>query len=99
MARLQKSKSKIGRKGIEMITSVLSAITEPAYQPHHGFAWGTIIILLIYAGILALILVGLIRFIKFLSSVPKEQKLLRMELGKLAEEVHQIRKELKDKEA
>ena len=45
------------------------------------------LVLLIYGGIFALILIGLIRFIKFLSSVPKEQKLLRMELGKLAEEV------------
>jgi len=59
----------------------------------------TFLIILVYGGIFALIIIALIRFVKFLSSVPKEQKLLRMELGKLAEEVHQIRKELKDKEA
>jgi hypothetical protein len=40
----------------------------------------------------------LIYLIKFLGSVPKEQTLLRMELGKLAEEVHQIRNELKAEE-
>jgi hypothetical protein len=53
---------------------------------------------LVYGGIAALIIVCLIRLAKFLGSVPKEQKLLRMELGKLAEEVHQIRNELKAKE-
>jgi hypothetical protein len=51
-----------------------------------------------YGGFAALIIIGFIRLIKFLGSVPKEQKLLRMELGKLAEEVHQIRNELKAKE-
>ena len=50
---------------------------------------------LVYGGFFALVIIGLIRLIKFLGSVPKEQKLLRMELGKLAEEVHQIRNELK----
>jgi hypothetical protein len=53
---------------------------------------------LVYGGIAALLILGLIRAVKFLDSVPKEQKLLRMELGKLAEEVHQIRQELKTKE-
>jgi hypothetical protein len=57
-----------------------------------------VFVILIYGGLLALVVIGLIRFIRFLSSVPKEQKLLRMELGKLAEEVYQIRKELKGKE-
>jgi hypothetical protein len=57
-----------------------------------GAEW--LIILLFWGIPLALLIVGLIRLIKFLGSVPKEQKLLRMELGKLAEEVHQIRKEL-----
>jgi hypothetical protein len=52
-------------------------------------------IILIYGGLGTLLIVCLIRFAKFLGSVPKEQKLLRMELGKLAEEVHQIRNELK----
>ena len=52
--------------------------------------------LVIFGGVIALIIVGLIRLVKFLGSVPKEQKLLRMELGKLAEEVHQIRNELKN---
>jgi uncharacterized membrane-anchored protein YhcB (DUF1043 family) len=39
---------------------------------------------------------GLIQLIRFLASARKEQKLIRMELSKLAEEVHQIRKESKD---
>jgi hypothetical protein len=54
--------------------------------------------IVIYLGFIVLVVIGLIRFVKFLGSVPKEQKLLRMELGKLAEEVHQIRKDLKVKE-
>lgn len=33
---------------------------------------------------------------KFFDSGRKEQKLIRMELGKLAEEVHLLRQELKD---
>jgi hypothetical protein len=65
----------------------------------HGLEHGGIVLIfLFYAVIFVLIIIGLIRLIKFLGSVPKEQKLLRMELGKLAEEVHQIRNELKAKE-
>ena len=57
-----------------------------------------LLLVLIYFGFIALIVVGLIYFVKFLINAPKEQKFLRMELGKLAEEVHQIRNELKAKE-
>ena len=54
-----------------------------------------VVVVLFFIYFIALIIVGLIRLVKFLGSVPKEQKLLRMELGKLAEEVHQIRNKLK----
>jgi len=43
-----------------------------------------------------LVVYGLIQLIRFLASARKEQKLIRMELSKLAEEVHLIRKEQKD---
>ena len=36
------------------------------------------------------------RAAKYFSSATREQKLLRMEVGKLAEEVHLLRQELKD---
>ena len=36
------------------------------------------------------------RAVKFLDSWRKEQKLIRMELGKLAEEVHLLQQNLKD---
>ena len=36
------------------------------------------------------------RAAKYFSSATREQKLLRMEMGKLAEEVHLMRQELKD---
>lgn len=36
------------------------------------------------------------RAAKYFSSAKREQKLLRMEVGKLAEEVHLLRQELKD---
>ncbi len=45
--------------------------------------------------ILYLIIVGLIKLIKYLGSAGRDQKLMRMELGKLADEVQQIRQELK----
>jgi NADH:ubiquinone oxidoreductase subunit 3 (subunit A) len=71
-----------------MITNLLLSII------HEPSAFGLLAIL-IYLGFMVLVVIGLIRFVKFLGSVPKEQKLLRFELGKLAEEVHKIREELK----
>jgi hypothetical protein len=91
MARLKKSKSKVRRKEKQMIINVLLAevFSKPACP------WPAITILVVDAVISTLFVIGLIRLVKFLGSAPKEQKLLRMELGKLAEEVHQIRNELK----
>ncbi len=53
------------------------------------------IMFVIFGGILCLIIVGLVKLIKFLGTAGREQKLIRMELSKLADEVHQIRRELK----
>ena len=46
--------------------------------------------------ILGLFIWGIIWFIKYLKGGRNEQKLVRMELGKLADEVGQIRQELKN---
>ena len=42
-----------------------------------------------------LVIFGLVKLIKYLGSAGREQKLIRMELSKLADEVQQIRQELK----
>lgn len=49
----------------------------------------------VYAFIFALIIICLIRVSRYFLSAGKEQKLIRMEVGKLAEEVHLLRQELK----
>ncbi len=47
--------------------------------------------------VLYLIIMALIRLIRYLKTAGTEQKLLRMELSKLAEEVQQMREESKAK--
>ena len=53
------------------------------------------IVLAAYAFIFALVIICLIRVSRYFRTAGKEQKLIRMELGKVAEEVHLIRQELK----
>ncbi len=53
------------------------------------------IMLLVGIGFWGLVIFGIVQLIRFLGSARKEQKLIRMELGKLADEVGQIRQELK----
>lgn len=55
-------------------------------------AW---IVIVAYVFIIALVIICLIRASRYFISAGKEQKLIRMELGKLAEEVHLLRQELK----
>jgi len=59
---------------------------------------GTLIVLVMvafYVFIFALVIICLIRVSRYFLTAGKEQKLIRMEIGKLAEEVHQLRQELK----
>lgn len=56
---------------------------------------GAMVFVVVYAFIVALIIICLIRVSRYLMTAGKEQKLIRMELGKLAEEVHLLRQELK----
>jgi hypothetical protein len=49
-----------------------------------------------YVFIIALVIVGLVRASRYFMTAGKEQKLTRIEVGKLAEEVYQLRQELKD---
>jgi len=49
----------------------------------------------IYAFLFGLVIVCLIRVARYFGNAGKEQKLIRLELGKVAEEVHLLRQELR----
>jgi hypothetical protein len=49
------------------------------------------ILLLVYAFVIVLIIVAAVIFIRFLSSGMREMKLMRIEVGKLAEELRLLR--------
>lgn len=48
-----------------------------------------------YVFIFVLIIITLMRVSRYFRNAGKEQKLLRIEMGKLAEEVHLLRREIK----
>jgi len=56
-----------------------------------------LIVMIAYVFIFTLIIICLIRLAKFLMCAQSEQKLIRMEIGKLSEEVHLISEEIKGK--
>lgn len=56
-----------------------------------------IVMLFIYVGIIVLFISLMIRLVIYLKTAGKERKLLRFELGKLAEEVHQIKEKMEGK--
>ncbi len=75
-------------------------LTESYAFPEQTFSSLSIVgllVILVYFFIIGLVIVGLVRLVKYLGSAKKEQKLIRMELGKLAEEVHLIREDIKRK--
>ena len=80
-----------------MINYILAVSSQavPA-KPVMGINIVALVAFLCYAFIFALIIICLVRLSRYLRTAGKEQKLLRMELGKLAEDVHQIRQELKN---
>ena len=53
-------------------------------------------LLLLYAFFVGLIIIAAVIFIRFLGSGMREMKLMRMEVGKLAEELRLLRHELKE---
>jgi len=75
-----------------MISNLLAA-AEPVRRTMVSL--GGALLLLVYAFFVCLIIIGMIRLVRFLGSANKEMKLTRMEVGKLAEEVHLLRQELK----
>ena len=75
-----------------MIDSILALTTQEIVP-------GTLMVLVVfavYAFIFALVIICLVRVSRYFRTAGKEQKLIRMELGKVAEEVHLLRQELKD---
>jgi len=60
------------------------------------FSGSGTVLLLIYTFVIILIIIAAVIFIRFLNSGMKEMKLMRMEVGKLAEELRLLRHELKE---
>ena len=54
-----------------------------------------ILVIAAYVFIFALIIICLVRVSRYFRNAGKEQKLMRMEMGKVAEEVRLLRQELK----
>lgn len=76
-----------------MIDSILALTTQ-------GIVPGTLMVLVVfavYAFIFALVIICLIRVSRYFMTAGKEQKLIRMELGKLADEIHAIRQKLENR--
>jgi uncharacterized membrane-anchored protein YhcB (DUF1043 family) len=73
-----------------MIDCVL-AITTPGF----GGLLLALLAMAAYVFVFGLIIISLIRVARYFKTAGKEQKLLRIEMGKLAEEVHLMRQEIK----
>jgi hypothetical protein len=61
------------------------------------FSGSGTVLLVVYAFFIVLIIIAVVIFIRFLNSGMREMKLMRMEVGKLAEELRLLRNDLKDK--
>jgi hypothetical protein len=59
------------------------------------FSGNGTVLLLVYAFVIVLIIIAVVIFIRFLNSGMREMKLMRMEVGKLAEELRLLRNDLK----
>ena len=72
-----------------MIDSILALTTQEIVP-------GTLMVLVVfavYAFIFALVIICLVRVSRYFRTAGKEQKLIRMELSKLADELEQMRKQ------
>jgi hypothetical protein len=78
-----------------MITNILAALEGEMRIDSFPGNIVFIVMLFIYVGIIVLVISLMIRLARYISAAGKERKLLRIELGKLAEEVQLIRKEIK----
>ena len=79
-----------------ILSSVAAYIGPSSAPPSGGLNWVMAIIpVLLIVLFWALVISCLVRISRYFKTAGKEQKLIRMELGKLAEEVKQVRQELK----
>ena len=53
-----------------------------------------ILVIILYGAIVSLIIIALVRLVRFLGTANKEMQRTRMEVGKLAEEVHVLGEKL-----
>lgn len=74
---------------------LLAAVTHSAIAP----VFLTLLVIGVYVFLFALVIICLIRVARYFGSAGKEQKLMRMEMGKLAEEVHLLRQQIKSGES
>lgn len=58
-----------------------------------------IIVIVLNGFIFALVIIGLIRLVRYLGTASQERQRLRLEVGKMAEEVHRLREDLGKKES
>ena len=79
-----------------MISNILVATYKPMSVQTPGGTIMVIVMFALYVGILVLVISFLIRMVKYFKKSGNEQHLIRMELGKLADEVQQLRQELKE---
>ena len=74
---------------------LLAAATRSAVAPF----FLTLLLMGVYVFPFALVIICLIRVARYFGSAGKEQKLMRMEMGKLAEEVHLLRQQIQSRES
>ena len=81
---------------VETIAQTAEPVARTAFKSNFGVMVFGCIYWLLIIGFYGLVIFGIVQLVRFLGSARKEQKLIRMELGKLADEVQQIHKELKN---
>ena len=65
-----------------------------AQRVNVGGILSVILVVVLYGVIVSLIIIALVRLVRFLATATKEMQRTRMEVGKLAEEVHVLGEKL-----
>jgi len=81
-----------------MTNDILAYVASGAGTPRFGIAIIPCIFLLVGICFWGLVIFGLVKLIMYLGSAGKEQKLIRMELSKLADELERMRKKSESNE-
>ena len=78
-----------------MINGILALMVSVVSVVDVGGVLMALIVIAAYVFIFALVIICLVRVSRYFRNAGKEQKLMRMEMGKVAEEVHLLRQEIK----